>query len=253
MSGINHYLLAALPALGALGSKPPLGVADFLEFISSNNQALELAKVIALSDDLVQREAFRQGEPLSLELAVLTTAEVEGEIEWLKPLEHEESGAGLAIAADEIWERYFAYGEKVARRRGSEFLARWLAFEGNLRNELVKWRGKIVQKDTKKYLVGHAGETGDEYEVLLAELNASPTPQAAAWAVERFRWRWLEQHDGWFSFGNDELAAYGARLLILRRWLRLSEAAQSNSGIAARLGMPSPADLATVVRNINSD
>jgi hypothetical protein len=45
-------------------------------------------------------------------------------------------------------------------------------------------------------------------------------------AVIRARWAWICEHDAWFSFSDDELAAYAAKLVLLEQWRRLIEAGE---------------------------
>jgi hypothetical protein len=53
--------------------------------------------------------------------------------------------------------------------------------------------------------------------------------------LDRARWAWLDEHDRWFTFEDDELAAYAARLLLVNRWHRIT------SPPAAREGSERPA------------
>jgi hypothetical protein len=41
--------------------------------------------------------------------------------------------------------------------------------------------------------------------------------------LDQARWRWLNDNDAWYSFADDELAAYAARLMLLHRWDRLDQ------------------------------
>jgi len=36
------------------------------------------------------------------------------------------------------------------------------------------------------------------------------------------RWAWLADNDAWFSFRDDELAVYAARLMLLHQWKRIT-------------------------------
>ena len=76
MSGENFYLLTSLPALGELGSQPPLSLQDFLEHVAPAPQVRGLVEVLLLGDDLRQREALLAGEIDQASPAVLSPAQV---------------------------------------------------------------------------------------------------------------------------------------------------------------------------------
>ena len=62
MNGVNHYYITALPALGELGSMPPLRPSQLLEHVTDCPGPRALIEALFLFDDLLQREAFLAGE-----------------------------------------------------------------------------------------------------------------------------------------------------------------------------------------------
>ena len=62
MSGQNYYLLTALPALGELGSEPPITPQAMLEMLEPAPRARAMVEAIFLSDDLQLRQAVLAGE-----------------------------------------------------------------------------------------------------------------------------------------------------------------------------------------------
>jgi hypothetical protein len=47
----------------------------------------------------------------------------------------------------------------------------------------------------------------------------------------------LTAHDAWFTFSDDELAVYAARLMLLHQWLRItSEGGQEGTAFAGPAG-----------------
>ena len=72
----NYYRISALPALGDLGSEPPLSLAALREHVSDRPAARVLVDALLLFDDLRQREAFLAGELKEVSPVVLTPAEL---------------------------------------------------------------------------------------------------------------------------------------------------------------------------------
>ncbi|MGB2821431.1 MAG: hypothetical protein WBF17_10645, partial [Phycisphaerae bacterium] len=64
----------------------------------------------------------------------------------------------------------------------------------------------------------------DEFTLVLGEWSAARDPLAGLRVLDAARWRWLIEHDAWFTFADDELAAYAAKLMLLHRWKRIAEA-----------------------------
>ena len=68
------------------------------------------------------------------------------------------------------------------------------------------------------------GDADADFETVISDWAAAPDPLAGLKVLDRVRWEWLDEHDGWFTFANDELAAYAARVMLLHRWHRIYSA-----------------------------
>ena len=58
---------------------------------------------------------------------------------------------------------------------------------------------------------------------MITEWSNAANPLAAQRVLDQARWRWIDTHEPYFTFQDDELAAYAARLLLVERWDRLKE------------------------------
>jgi hypothetical protein len=222
----NFFYITALPNLGELGEKPSIKPAEVLSFLSDQPVLRSIASIVFLQDDLLQREAFLAGEEKAVDPVVLTIGQVQNQ----EPLPEElaevsEEEAGRAISADTTWERYFHLAAKMAGKTRNEFLARWVRHEVSLRNAIVIERSKRLGLDPSRYVVAtDLGETGEDFRGVIAEWSAASTPLAGHRVLTLARWQWLKENDSWFTFENDELAAYAAKLMLLHQWHRLIEA-----------------------------
>jgi hypothetical protein len=228
MTGPFYDQLTALPALGEPGAAPPLTGAALLARVA-DTPAGELVAVVLLEDDLHLRDtrlsggAGAAGRPAAAEgaaagPAVLTAAQVDGREALPYPLST--PGEGHLIAADAVWAAYYRHAAATARALESPFLAAWVEAEVGLRNALATARARALGLDAGRYLV--APElSGAGWEPVVAEWAAAADPLAGWRVLLLGRWRWLKEHDGWFTFGADELAAYAAGLALLRRWQRV--------------------------------
>ncbi len=219
----NYYLLSALPGLVDLSSPPPLTCLDLLEQVSGRARAL--VETLFLSDDLLQRDALLADQIDKAEPAVLTVAQVRDQ----EPLPDYLSGgydeAARRIAADAVWEAYFRHAADVARHLDSAFLAGWTAHEVAMRNAVAGARARALALEAGDYLVAVDLSAEDDLSAVTAEWAAAPNPFVGLRILDTARWRWIAEHDAWFSFGDNELGAYAARLMLLVRWQRLTEAA----------------------------
>ncbi|HPM80187.1 MAG TPA: DUF2764 family protein [Candidatus Anammoximicrobium sp.] len=222
----HYYYLASLPALGELGSEPSMGFAELLEHLENDRQRHELVGSLFLLDDLLQREAFLAGELEEADPAVFSIQQVRNESplpEFLVSAPEADDSPRL-VAADRLWEAYFRYVAQVAQRLGSRFLAAWAGYEVALRNALVAARAKRLGLDAADYLVAaDLAAAGDEVTTAVSEWTSAPTPLAGQQSLLRARWNWLTAHDAWFTFSNDELAVYAARLMLLHQWQRMTD------------------------------
>ena len=222
----NYYLITALPSLGDLGSMPPIAPADLVDHVAGAG-AREPVEMVLLSDDLLQRDAFLAGELEQPEPAVLTRVQVQDE-EPMPPYlatEADEASGRDRPASDAVWEAYFRCAAEVARRRSSDFLAAWVGYEVALRNALAVARAKALDLDPDAYTV--AADLADrdaDFQTLLSEWADAENPLEGLRVLDRARWQWLAEHDAHFTFADDELAAYAAKLMLLMRWHRLEQA-----------------------------
>jgi hypothetical protein len=227
MVGQNHYLITSLPSLGPLGSAPPIEPAELLELLGDSPGPRQLAEAVLLGDDLLQRQGCLAGEVREVRPAVLTREQATGE----QPLPAYLAGDGTAVVAlvgeDATWAAYLRWAAEVARRWRNAFLAAWVAYEAAARNALAAARARALHLDPQPYLVApELGERGLSFDALLGEWAAAPTPLEGLRVLDQARWDWLNEHENWFSFSDDELAAYAAKLMLLYRWHRLAEAAE---------------------------
>jgi len=219
MKGDPYYCLSALPTLGELGATPPLEPLGLLELIAPCPVARRVAEVLFLQDDLLQREAFGIGELTSVRPAVLTAAQVR--MEAALPA-HLCGGAACTVAADAMWEAYFRYAAGVARTHACGLLTHWVGFEVGLRNALAVARATRLGLEPDEYAVAvELGEPTESFTVVIKEREATATPLAELITLIRARWRWMTEHEAWFSFSIDELAVYAGKLMLLTQYKRL--------------------------------
>ena len=233
----NYYRVSALPALGDLGTPPPISLADLREHLAEPTppkqplrlrrldagRAQALVEALLLADDLMQREAVLAGEIQDASPAILAAAQVRGDEALPDYLAPADEPAPPRVASDAVWAAYFHHAAGLAARLSSLFLAEWIAEEVALRNALVAARAQALGLEAAHYLVAaDLGRSDEDFAPLISEWSAAADPLAGLRVLDRARWTWLVEHDGWFSFADDELAAYAAKLILLVRWQRLS-------------------------------
>lgn len=222
MAACHHFLLSSLPHLGEITDAPPVTTADMLRHVEGSGGPTAIIETILLADDLIQRDALQAGEVDQADPAVLTNEQIRGDDPMPASLAPQEQPPGR-IAADAVWAAYFTHAAETAR--AGTFLAAWVAWEVALRNALAESRAKTLDLEVEAYLVvPQIGDADADFADLLTEVSAAGDPLAAMQAVDRARWAWLDEHEAWFSFGNDELAVYAARLMLMVRWQRLAKA-----------------------------
>jgi hypothetical protein len=233
MSGRNLFLLTALPPLGELGSVPPLGLAEILEHVAEAPGPRELLEVLYLAHDLLERESFLAGEKEEPTPVVLSVEQAKNEAplpEFLVP-EPDEERSERRVPEDVLWEAYSRYALERARRRKSAFLEAWIGIEVALRNALASTRAKAFGFEPSDYVVAEDLENREvDTSAIVAEWRQAHDPLEALRILDQFRWSWLAEHEGWFTFGDDEIVAYGTKLMLLERWNRLARAPESNDG-----------------------
>lgn len=225
MTGENYYLLAGLPALGDFATSPPISFYDFRKFVAANQRVAACVRILALEDDLMQRATHLAGEEAALDLLVLKEEELEGVAFFDKFF-----GTGSAEAAvkfvhdaERLLEFYFRSAAKRALQLHSRFLLNWVYFELDLRRELMGVRAaRLGRSDLMREIAPDLkNELDFDFSTITAEWSAAVTPLIGIGQIEMARWAWLTENENWFNFSDDELVAYGAKLLVLHRWQRL--------------------------------
>ncbi len=224
MAGDNYYLLTLLPGLGELGSVPPMPLTGLLEQVIDSGGDRVLLEALLLSDDLLQRQAFLSREVEKTEPTVLTPSQVRDEEPLPEYLIPDEADTATQSVLDAIWEYYYRYVAFVAAECQSGFLKSWIQYEVGLRNALVMARAKSLNLDPQEYLVAPwIGGAKEDFSEVINEWASASDPFAGLRILDEARWNWLRENDGWFTFENDEVATYGAKLMLLQRWHRLGQ------------------------------
>lgn len=225
MKSDRCFYISALPALGELGTTPPVSPGWLLEHVAALPCASALVESILLFDDLVQREAFLAGELRAVEPAVLTAAQTRNEAPLPPHLAVAAESGSLVSRVDGLWEAAFRHAHRVACQCRSAFLKHWVGFEVALRDALVVTRAKRLGLDEVGFRV--AADLADPQaalETVLNEWSAATTPLDGLRVLIRTRWNWLTAHEAWYSFQDDELAAFAAKLALMQQWKRVIDA-----------------------------
>ena len=224
MSGSHYYLLTSLPAMSVLGEQPPLcGAALYAKVRDEDEPARLLVSAILLSDDLLQRDGVLSEVTDTPTPAVLTVDQLRGETPLPDALIPPTTSA-RKIPGDETWEAYYLHALDIASTTKSAFLTAWVQFEIALRNELVEARSRLLEIEPTDYFILPAqGECDMDLSSMITEWSNASNPLAAQRVLDQARWRWIDTHEPYFTFQDDELAAYAARLLLVERWDRLKE------------------------------
>jgi hypothetical protein len=220
----NLFTITALPSPGELGMAPPLTLGEFMEWVGPNHPGREVVELLLLEHDLVQREALASGEIDRADPIVLTDEQMDG-TEPLPEFLQGEQDTSRRVASDAVWAAYYRHAAERAEAMHSTFLREFIGFEVALRNQLAETRAKELGLDATPYLV--APELAPFHVDLRATVNewsSAAHPLDGLKVLDRARWNWIEDHDAWFTFSDDELAAYATKLTLLIRWERLSEA-----------------------------
>ncbi|NLF25858.1 MAG: hypothetical protein GX589_09420 [Deltaproteobacteria bacterium] len=222
--GPNYYLLPSLPVIDGPTAVMPLSFADFFSQISENAFATSIVKILVLQDDLQKLPGVVTQEQSSHNFILLRDDQIEGLSFW-KDFFAEPSPPNVEIQDGEgLLTAYFEAAASLARRTRCTFLKAWIGFEVALRNALGQARATALGHpeafhEGLPHLQGH-----HDFKPLMAEWLKAPTPLAGVELIELSRWRWLMKHDDWYKFSDQELIAYGAKLLALYRTQRLNGA-----------------------------
>jgi len=233
MASSNYYLITALAAMESLSDPPPLTNSALLEHVGDRAGAREPVRTLFLSDDLMQRQAMLAGEIQDANPTILTADQLNDEEPLPEYLAPPVRIAPRRIAGDSLWAAYFRYALNVARQCTCGFLEDWVGFEVALRNALAEARAKALQLDPGEYVVEPDLASSVSLSAVISEWSSAADPLAGLKVLDQARWDWLEGNDRWFTFEDDEIAAYAAKLMLLNRWRRLTQAAEES---------PPPAD-----------
>ena len=73
-----------------------------------------------------------------------------------------------------------------------------------------------------------------DYTHAISTWSSASDPLAAQEALDKARWEWLEENDGWYSFSAREIEVYAAKLVLLHHWRRILSEKQQDSNIGSR-------------------
>jgi hypothetical protein len=226
-AGNNYYLITSLAVLESLTSEPPLSNSALLDAVSEQPGAEDLVQTLLLSDDLMQRQAFLVGEIEQTDPTILTSAQISDEEPLPEYLAGPLENTPRRVAGDSLWAAYFRHAMDVAKTQKCGFLEDWVGFEVAMRNALTEARAKTLGLDPNDYYVEPQLGASIDFALTLAEWSAAPNPLAGLKVLDRTRWDWLIRNDRAYSFENDEIAAYAAKLMLLHRWRRLAKASEN--------------------------
>ena len=231
----SYYYITSLPALGELGTEPPIDFVELRDHLADDPDRRKLVNCPCLLDDLLQRESYLAGELQTVAPAVLSEKQTRDESplpEFLLPEVHQDDNqvadstlpTGGRCRADDTWEAYFRHVAAMTRRFQCDFLAAWVRHEVALRNALTSIRAQKLGLDESDYLVAtDLTEVDERLSEVASDWQSAPTPLAGQQTLIRARWDWLAEHDRYFTFRDDELAAYAVRLMLLKEWRRIGE------------------------------
>jgi len=219
-SGENYYLLASLPVLGEPGAPPPLSLAE-MRVRASRSNAATLVDAILLADDLRLRQGLLAGELTAVEPVVIASDQITGPSPLPDVLAVEERDDSGRRAEDLIWEAYWHHAARVARRRRSPFMRAWVGMEVALRNALAAARARALGQSVEAHQVAaQLGWDNAVVENCVTAWAAAADPLAGLRVLLRTRWDWVTKEERRYSFSQDEVAAYAAKLVLLVEWRR---------------------------------
>ena len=225
----RYYYVTSLPNLGELGSAAPIGLADLRVCLADNPTCRQIVDLLLVHDDLLLREACLVGEPPEAHPAVLSDGQLRDETplpSWLATQEVQPEvpeGNAAEPDFDTIWEAYFRHLDGVATQFRCRLLADWARHEVTLRNALASARARRLGLDESECQVAlDLAENADSADPAVGDWEAASTPLGGLQSLLRSRWAWLAEHDQYYTFRNDELAAYALRLMLLHQWQRIA-------------------------------
>jgi len=239
VASLNYYHLAYLPSLGEPGDPVEITGSELLLQLLDGGEktaAGEITEAILISDDLLQRDSFIAGQIDEPRPSVLTVAQVQDEDPLPESL-FAETAAQESRKVDSTWDLYFRYAHSTAERLNSRFLSAWIGYEVALRNAIAEKRAQDLGLDPGDYLVATDLASGDVSRDVADWIAATAqTPLAGQKSLDTARWRWLNETEPYYSFGDDEICAYAARFVVADRWARLNEAINKHNQEHNRTG-----------------
>jgi len=219
-SGENYYLLASLPVLGEPGAPPPLSLAE-LRARASRSDAAPLVDAILLADDLRLRQGLLAGELTAVEPVVIAADQITAPSPLPDVLVVEETEDSGWRADDLVWKAYWHHAARVARRRHSPFMRAWVGMEVALRNALAAARARALGRSVEaRQVAAQLGRDDTVVENCVTAWAAAADPLAGLRVLLRARWDWVTKEEPRYSFSQDEIAAYAAKLVLLVEWRR---------------------------------
>lgn len=110
----------------------------------------------------------------------------------------------------------------VTDRSENRFVAQWRDKEIELRNALVKIRVSRLRRDASLYLKEQKGF--DTYiDKAASDAFSKSNPMERELALDRFRWRQIEELAGYDPFSGRAILAYGLKLRLAERWAAMDE------------------------------
>ncbi len=223
MGADNFFSLTTLPVLDPPPAEPPLSLAELMARVPGGRPT-ELVRCVLLADDLLQREAVLAGELPEPEPAVLTPEQVAGDAPLPDALAPDSTAGPKRMPADAFWRAYYLWADRRARELHSRFLQQWVGWEVTTRNALAVARARTLELDPEGVTVARSLEHETrEAEALAASWATAGHPLDAFRGLLTARWRWVDRKEPWFTFEDDEFAAYAVKLVLLHRWRRASE------------------------------
>ena len=219
----NYYILTSLPVLEQAGM-PAITPSELWDKVEMCEGPAELIQAIILGDDLIKMQALLSEEIEDADFTILTNAQAKGEEPMPDFLLTTEEPA-RKVPVDSLWENYFKHSAKTAVNCGSNFLRKWVNFEVSLRNALVLARAKKLGFEAFDFVASQE-LSDDEYDFdsLVNEWSSASNPLSGLEVLDTARWQWVSENESWYSFSDDELAAYTSRLLLINRRCRLTQA-----------------------------
>lgn len=208
-----EYEITALPTLPPLGEEPPVTLAELRALVDHHARVRRVLEGILLVHDVELLVAVRQGQKTEERPFILTRSQLSEEEPLPEFLTVQEDGA----SGDRVWQSYFHHVTSLGLSSDAHILPAWAGFEVTLRNALAERRGRLAGHTLPPPIV--AEELSGPLTALAKEVDAwaaAKDPLSAHRVLSAVRREWIEEHRSWYSFGIDEIAAYGMEWLLLQ-------------------------------------